>query len=212
MKKLGPLYGIAGTDIIKDNFFYKIERAILGGLNVFQLREKGKDKKEIISIAKEVKKICDAYNCVFIINDDPYIAKEVDADGVHLGKYDIEIEKAREIVGKNKIIGISCYDSLERAIEAERKGADYVSFSSPFPSPTKPLKPLTDWERVEEAVKILKIPVYLIGGINNQNIKEVFKIKIYGICSISYIFNAEDPFFKAFELKELIYSSFAFNL
>lgn len=206
MKKLGPIYGIAGSDIIKNNFLYKVERAILGGLDVFQLREKNKDKEEIIFIAKEIKKICDAYNCVFIINDDPYIAKEIDADGVHLGKEDIEIEKAREIVGENKIIGVSCYDNLERAIEAEKKGADYVSFSSPFPSPTKPFKPLTSWKIIEEAVKILKIPVYLIGGINNKNMKEVFKIKIYGICSISYIFDSEDPFFKVFELKELLYS------
>ena len=207
MKKLGPLYGIGGSELIKENFLYKIERAILGGLNVFQLREKNKDKEEIIEIAKKVKKICDAYNCIFIINDDPYIAKEVNADGVHLGKEDVDIEEARKILGNNKIIGISCYDKLERAIEAERKGANYVSFSSPFPSPTKPFKPLTKWEIIEEAIKVLKIPVYIIGGINDKTIEEVLKRKIFRICSISYIFNASDPFFSVFFLKERILKS-----
>jgi len=207
MKKLGPLYGIGGSELIKENFLYKIERAILGGLNVFQLREKNKDKEEIIEIAKKVKKICDAYNCIFIINDDPYIAKEVNADGVHLGKEDVNIEEARKILGNNKIIGVSCYDNLERGIEAEKKGANYVSFSSPFPSPTKPFKLLTKWEIIEEAIKVLKIPVYIIGGINDKTIEEVLKRKIFRICSISYIFNASDPFFSVFFLKERILKS-----
>ena len=207
MKKLGPLYGIGGSELIKENFLYKIERAILGGLNVFQLREKNKDKEEIIEIAKKVKKICDAYNCIFIINDDPYIAKEVNADGVHLGKEDVNIEEARKILGNNKIIGVSCYDNLERGIEAEKKGANYVSFSSPFPSPTKPFKLLTKWEIIEEAIKVLKIPVYIIGGINDKTIEEVLKRKIFGICSISYIFNTSDPFFSVFFLREKILKS-----
>jgi thiamine-phosphate pyrophosphorylase len=207
MKRLGPLYGIGGSELIKEDFLYKIERAIIGGLNVFQLREKNKNKEEIVEIAKKVKKICDAYECVFIINDDPYIAKEVNADGVHLGKEDIDIEEAREILGPEKIIGISCYDNLFRGIEAEKKGANYVSFSSPFRSPTKPFKSLTKWEIIEEAVKILKIPVYVIGGINDETIEEVLKRKIFRICSISYIFKFSDPFFPVFSLKEKILKS-----
>jgi len=207
MKRLGPLYGIGGTDLIKENFLYKIERAILGGLNVFQLREKNKEKKEIIEIAKKVKKICDAYNCVFIINDDPYIAKEVDADGVHLGKEDVDIKEARKILGNDKIIGVSCYDNLLMGIEAQKKGANYVSFSSPFPSPTKPFKSLTKWEIIEEAIKFLKIPVYIIGGINDKTVEEILKRKIFRICSISYIFTSSDPFFPVFYLREKILKS-----
>lgn len=205
MKNLGPLYGIAGSDSIpRDTFLYKVERAILGGVQVFQLREKNKNKEEIIEIAMDVKKICSSYGCVLIINDDPYIAKEVDADGVHLGKEDAGIHIARKILGKEKIIGVSCYDNLEIAKNAEKEGADYVSFSSPFSSFTKPSKPLTPWEIIEEAVETLKIPVYIIGGIDIMNIEEVLNRKVFGVCVISYIFNSEDPFFPAFELKEKI--------
>ena len=202
MKKLGFIYGIGGGG---DEFLWKVERAILGGLDVFQLREKDKGKEKIIEIGRKVKKICDVYDCLFIINDDPYIAREIDADGVHIGKDDVEIEEARKIVGKEKIIGVSCYDSLERALMAEEKGADYVSFSSPFFSFTKPYKPCTQWDIIEEAKKVLKIPFYLIGGINIENVREIFKRKIFNICSLSYIFNSLDPFLKVFELKELLY-------
>lgn len=205
-KNLGPLYGIAGTGSIpRGEFLHKVERAILGGVCVFQLREKNKTREEIVEIAKKVKRICSVYNAVFIINDDPYIAKEVDADGVHLGKEDFDIKTARKILGSKRIIGVSCYDSFDRAEEAQKNGADYVSFSSPFKSPTKPYKPLTPWDVIEKAVENLKIPVYVIGGINKDNIDEVLKRKVFGVCVISYIFNSEDPFFPAFELKEKIY-------
>jgi|Deesub1362B_J571_1020462.scaffolds.fasta_scaffold00008_16 thiamine-phosphate pyrophosphorylase len=204
-KKLRPLYGIAGTGSIpRGKFLHRVERAILGGVSVFQLREKNKSKKEIIEIAKEVKKICSAYNTVFIINDNPYIAKEVDADGVHLGRDDFDVKTAREVLGEDSIIGVSCYDSFERAEDAQKNGADYVSFSSPFKSPTKPYKPLTPWDVIEKAVEDLEIPVYVIGGINRDNIDEVLKRKAFGVCVISCIFNSEDPFFPAFELKEKI--------
>ncbi len=204
-KNLGPLYGIAGSSSIpRGKFIYKIERAILGGVSIFQLREKNKTQEEIVKIGKEVKKICSAYNCTFIVNDDPYIAKEVNADGVHLGEKDFDIKTAREVLGYDKIIGVSCYDNLERAFDAEKKGVDYVSFSSSFKSVTKPFKVLTPWKTIEKACSSLKIPVYIIGGINKYNIDEILKRGIFRVCVLSYIFNSEDPFFPAFELKEKI--------
>ncbi len=201
MEKLPLLYGIYGGD--DPNFFYKIERSFLGGVGIFQLREKEKSKREIIEKAKRIKKICDAYNVLLIINDDPEIALEVNAHGVHIGKKDGDIRKIRKII-KNKILGVSCYDDISRAEKAEKEGADYVSFSSPFPSPTKKDKKIVPFEVIEKAIEKINIPLFVIGGINSENVSYLLSRIKCGICSISGIYHSQDPFLNTFKMREKI--------
>ncbi|MEO0294569.1 MAG: thiamine phosphate synthase [candidate division WOR-3 bacterium] len=201
MRKLPLLYGIFGSK--DDNLLYKIERSILGGVRIFQLRIKGAPKEEIIKIGKNVKKLCDFYGVTFIVNDDPEIALLLQADGVHIGKDDADIAYVRKKIG-NKILGVSCYDSIERAKEAENIGADYVSMSSPFPSPTKKDKKIVPFDTIKKAKDVLKIPLYVIGGINKDNISILLNRVKCGICAISGIYEGEDPFINAFEMREKI--------
>ncbi len=201
MRKLPLLYGIYGAD--SPFFLSKIERSFLGGVGIFQLRIKNKERKEIIEISKKVKRICKAYRVIFIINDDPEIALEVDADGVHIGKEDGDVLYVKKMV-KDKIVGVSCYDSIERAIYAEKSGADYVSFSSPFPSPTKRDKKIVSFETLKKAKEKIKLPLYVIGGINKDNVSEVLLNLRCGICAISGIYDTFDPFLSAFQIREKI--------
>ncbi|MEN3044537.1 MAG: thiamine phosphate synthase [Candidatus Hydrothermales bacterium] len=199
MRRFPLLYGI--WDAEDNNFLYKIERSFLGGVGIFQLRIKGKDKSYLFNLAKEIKKIAEFYGVMFIINDHPDICIEVDADGVHIGKEDEEISYVRKKIG-NKVLGVSCYDSIERAKEAQAKGADYVSFSSPYPSPTKVDKKIVPLALLKKAKEILNIPMYVIGGINAENVSNLLKEVKCGVCSISGIYKSEDPFFNAYKIRE----------
>jgi len=199
--KLSLLYGIYGSD--SSDFLYKIERSFLGGVGIFQLRMKNKEKKKVLEISEKVKKICRAYGVIFVINDDPHIALEVDADGVHIGREDGDVEYVKRIVG-NKIVGVSCYDNIERALHAEEKGADYVSFSSPFPSPTKKDKKIVPFDVLRKAKEKVKIPIYVIGGINKDNVSEILSKLKCGVCAISGIYAFYDPFLTAFAIREKI--------
>ncbi|MEN3046176.1 MAG: thiamine phosphate synthase [Candidatus Hydrothermales bacterium] len=199
MRKLPLLYGI--WDAQDDNYLYKIERSFLGGVGIFQLRVKGKDRGYLINLAREIKKITKFYGVIFIINDYYDICLEVDADGVHIGKEDEEISIVRKKIG-NKILGVSCYDSIERAIEAQAKGANYVSFSSPYTSPSKADKKIVPFSILKRAREILSIPMYVIGGINVDNISNLLREVKCGVCSISGIYKSEDPFFNVHKMKE----------
>lgn len=201
MRKLPLLYGILGSKY--DNFFYKVERSFLGGVKIFQLRMKGVEREEIIKIGRKVKKLCEFYGVTFIINDDPDIALYLDADGVHIGRDDADILYVRKKIGK-KILGVSCYDSIERAREAENLGADYVSMSSPFLSPTKKDKKMVPFETIKKARDVLKVPLYVIGGINKGNVSLLLSKVKCGVCAISGIYEGEDPFINAFEMREKI--------
>jgi len=201
MRRLPLLYGIYGAD--SPDFLYKIERSFLGGVGIFQLRVKNKEKREVLELSEKVKKICRAYGVIFIINDDPDIALEVEADGVHIGREDGDIEYVKKMVG-DKIVGVSCYDNIERALYAEEKGADYVSFSSPFPSPTKKDKKNVPIELIKKAQEKIKIPLYVIGGINKNNVSEILSNLKCGVCAISGIYDSYDPFLTAFAIREKI--------
>lgn len=146
-----------------------VSLALTGGAVAIQYRDKSEDHARRHKEASELKVVCAAHGVPLIINDDFELAAATGADGVHLGREDPELHAARDRLGPDALIGVSCYASLERAAEAERAGADYVAFGRFFPSATKPGAPPCPLAVLETARDTLHIPVAAIGGINADN-------------------------------------------
>lgn len=179
-----------------------VEDVLKAGATFIQLREKNATYEETVALAREIKKLTDKYHVPFVIDDNVEAAKKVDADGVHIGQSDTEAKRARDILGENKIIGVSA-GNLKEAVEAEKNGADYIGIGAMFDTSTK--KDHTDMT-FEEAKKItdtVKIPVVAIGGINKNNILELKGTGIDGVAVISAIFAQPDRYSAAKELLEL---------
>jgi thiamine-phosphate pyrophosphorylase len=192
---LGGLYIITDKKLIpRSGFIDTVEKAIRGGARIVQLREKDTPEKEIIKLGKGLLEVTRRYGIPLIINDSPVLAKEIGADGVHIGQYDMLISQAREFLGSKTIIGVSCYGDVQRGLQAEREGADYVSFGTPFFTPTKPDRKPTPFEVLREAKRrITKIPVFAIGGISKENVRSVLETGVDGICVITSVFGSPDP-------------------
>ncbi|MDM7203052.1 MAG: thiamine phosphate synthase [Thermodesulfobacteriaceae bacterium] len=158
------------TPYEEGKIFKMVELALRGGARIVQLRDKNTPREELLFYALQLKKLCSKFEALFIINDDVMLAKEVDADGVHIGKDDISLEEAVKKL-PHKIIGVSCYGDLERALLAQALGASYVAFGSFYPSPTKPHAPTISLEILLYAKKGLTIPICAIGGITLEKAK-----------------------------------------
>jgi len=172
-KKLSGLYGITDTTLTPyDRVLEMVTQAIDGGMRILQLRDKVSLDSDIIEIAKSLKKLCDANDVLFIIDDRIELALNIDADGVHIGKDDITPQEAKKLMGE-KIVGVSCYGDIEKAKEMERLGMDYVAFGAFFKSPTKPHSNVVDITILSEAKKSLQIPICAIGGITRENSPEI---------------------------------------
>lgn len=192
---LKGLYVITDSKLIpKGSFIEIVELALKGGANIVQLREKKSSETEIIDLGKKLIKVTKKYNVPLIINDSPELVKTIGADGVHLGENDLDIEYARKLLGENSIIGVSCYGDIKRGVEAEKNGANYLAFGTPYSTPTKPGRKPTPFETLIEAKKIIKtIPIFAIGGIYPENAKDVLETGVDGIAAITSIFRSDDP-------------------
>ena len=172
-----------------------IEQALLGGCRIVQYRDKSEQHDLRLQQATDLKRLCEQYQALFIINDDIELACQSGADGVHLGKDDNALALARERLGQKSIIGISCYNELDLAINAELQGADYVAFGSFFASTIKPQAPRADLELLRLARLKLKIPVVAIGGIEHENAGRLIDAGADMLAVISAVFagnNIED--------------------
>ena len=157
------------------------------------IREKQVNTREIINLGAKLLEITRKYNVPLIINDYVDIALELGADGVHLGETDPEIRFARKKLGDDKIIGVSCYNSIERGEYAVSQGADYIVFGTPYYTPTKPDREPTNIETLIEACrKFTDIPVFAIGGITENNAGEIIDTGVDGIAAITSIFGNGD--------------------
>lgn len=187
------LYVIIDIETLSRKHLKEITQAcVLGGATMIQLREpKHTLTKKWLSDAIKIKKAILNPKNKLIINDRIDIALAVDADGVHLGKYDMPLSYARKLLGDGRIIGITVRNE-QQASKAERNGADYVSVGSIFPSPTKTTAPVVGSNRLKEIIKGVKIPVVAIGGINPQNAKQLFRLGVSGIAVVSSVFNDTD--------------------
>lgn len=169
-----------------------VEEAIKGGVTLVQVREKDASSREFYEVALKVKEVTDKYKVPLIIDDRLDIAQAVDASGVHLGQSDLPLKLARNILGKDKIIGISVGNVAE-AKEAEAAGADYVGIGTIFFTGTKKdIKTPIGIEGLTEIVKNIKIPSVAIGGINQENTKAVLKSGTNGVAVISAILGKKD--------------------
>ncbi len=155
-------------------------------VSFFQLRLKKKSFKEKLIIGKKIKRICKKFNVKFLINDDVYLAKQLDADGCHLGQKDMNISDARKLIG-NKIIGITCHNSIKLAKIGIKNGADYLAFGAFNSSKTKKTKFKASINLLKTARKITKTPIVAIGGINSKNYKKLLLNKANFLAISGYI-------------------------
>ena len=168
-----------------------VEEALKGGVTFLQLREKDLPKEEFLKLALEIKDVCKRYNVPFVINDDVDIALKSGADGVHVGQDDMAALKAREILGKDAIIGVSVHN-LKEAEKALSDGADYLGVGAVFSTSTKKDAENVPFESLREICQKTGLPVVAIGGINSGNIEKLKGSGIKGVAVVSAIFASKD--------------------
>ncbi len=172
---------------VNKNFYVNLIRVFKENkVSFFQLRLKDKNFKKKFIIGKKIKKICKTFNVKFIINDDVFLAKKLNADGCHLGQNDMNILDARNLLG-NKIIGITCHNSIRLAKVAIKNKADYLAFGAFNLSKTKKIKYKAGVDILKKARKITKIPIVAIGGINSNNYHKLLLNKANFLAISGYI-------------------------
>jgi thiamine-phosphate pyrophosphorylase len=162
-----------------------------GDIPVFQLRLKPSTEAEIREAVKILMPICHAHDTAFVLNDSPTLAVSLGCDGAHIGKEDFEVKAARTLL-KDKILGVSCYNSKDRAMMAAENGADYVAFGSFFPSPTKDTAPRADIDTLEDWVFASDVPAVAIGGITPENCRPIIKAGAHFLAVCSGIWGYRD--------------------
>ena len=183
-----------------ETLYSQVEKALKGGATFMQLREKNLDEEQFLQEAKELKALCKKYNVPFVINDNVEIAAKTDADGVHVGQSDMEAGDVRAKLGPDKIIGVSA-QTVEQAVLAEKRGADYLGVGAVFTTGTKLDADDVSYETLKEICRSVSIPVVAIGGITRDNLTELKGSGIDGIAVVSAIFAQEDIEEAARELK-----------
>ena len=185
------LYAITDEFLTPDYSVVKqVKKALDAGIDILQYRNKSKTDKDVKDLCIELQELCSSYSVPFIIDDRPHLAQEIGADGLHIGKDDMPLCEAREIF-KDGIIGVSCYGSVKKALEAQAEGASYVAFGSFFPSPTKPHSGIVSKSVIKKAKEALDIPVCVIGGISHTNIGEIVKEDPDMVSVVSAVFSGD---------------------
>jgi thiamine-phosphate pyrophosphorylase len=184
-------YLVTDSGLSKKGTLSDVNESIEAGCKIIQYREKDKSTKEMIDETSEIKRIC-GERAIFLVNDRIDVALAVDADGVHIGQGDMPIETARKLLGEDKIIGLTVHN-VDEAIEAEKRGADYVGLGSIFDTSTKKdagkgIGPA----RIREVKNAIKVPVVAIGGINKENCRSVVENGADSLVAISAVVCNDD--------------------
>ena len=186
------LYAVTDRRWLDGSSLYdQVEQAILGGATFIQLREKELDQKDFYAEAIQIKKLCAQYHVPFVINDNVELAKEIDADGIHVGQSDMEADDVRKLIGPDKILGVSA-ETVEQAVLAEQRGADYLGVGAVFPTGSKADAEAVDFAVLKEICQTVHIPVIAIDGITKENLRQLSGSGICGIAVISAIFAQKD--------------------
>lgn len=204
MTKLSGLYGITSQEMLLDNgdLFDKTEQALKGGMRIFQYRDKHTVSYQSNRDLMQLKKLCHKYNALFIINDNVELCKQIGADGVHIGLNDANYEYARNLLGENSLIGVSCYNQYELAEQAVQKGANYIAFGAFYPSPTKPNTATASTHLLMQSAK-LNTPICAIGGITTSNAKILVQKGTNMLAVISDLFNTNQTQTNAEQFSQL---------
>jgi thiamine-phosphate pyrophosphorylase len=181
-----------------------VMEAVAGGVSIVQIREKDSDTRDFFQLAMAMKKELDKTGVPLIINDRVDVAMAIDADGVHVGQTDLPCAVAREMIGPEKILGVSI-NTFEQVDEAHKLNIDYLSLSPVFPTPTKPdTTPAFGIEGLKKARQMTSRPLMTIGGINKTNLKDIVDTGMDGVAVVSAICSAPSPGMAARELAEII--------
>lgn len=203
LKFPGGIYAITLETADTALLLTQVEAALAGGVAAVQYRDKSADVARRHAQASELIVLCHHFGVPLIINDDLRLADLCDADGVHLGRDDGTLREARIILGKDKLIGASCYQSLELAQAAQSAGADYVAFGSFFSSSTKPAAERADVALLSQATPLIRIPIVAIGGITLANAPHLLDAGADSLAVLSALFNAPDIRSAAHDLNQL---------
>jgi len=190
--RLHGVYAITDPVLCGEQLIDKVLAAIEGGIRILQYRNKQASSDCQHEEADRLLTLCRQHKVMFIINDDVELAADVDADGVHLGQQDKVLIEARQHLGPDKIIGISCNNRFDYALTAQRQGADYVAFGRFFPSHTKPQAPQANIALLQRATTELQLPVVAIGGITPDNGRQLITAGADMLAVIHGIFAQND--------------------
>lgn len=197
------LYAVTDRSWLNGATLYEqVEQAIQGGATFIQLREKNLDDEAFLEEAIQIQGLCTKYNVPFVVNDNVEIARKMNADGVHVGQSDMEAGNVREILGNDKILGVSA-QTVEQAILAEKNGADYLGVGAVFHTGSKDDADDVSHETLKAICEAVNIPVVAIGGISKNNVLELSGSGICGVAVISAIFAQKDIVSATAELKQL---------
>ncbi len=187
------LYAITDSRLLgADKLLPAVEAALKGGATVIQYRDKSDDAKQRLTEARALASLCARYQRPLLINDDIDLARSAGAQGVHLGQGDGSVTAARAALGDDALIGVTCHDRLELALQAEADGADYVAFGAFFPSSTKPGAVPAPLSLLDEARRQLRVPIVAIGGITVDNAHLVIEHQAAMVAVIHSLFAAVD--------------------
>lgn len=192
VKKAMLLYAVTDQSwTLREPLYDQVEKAIKNGVTCVQFREKNRDYGTMLQEAVALNRLCKEYEIPFLVNDNVALALECGADGVHIGQDDMDINRAREILGEKAIIGVSAHNTQE-ALAAELAGADYLGVGAIFQTQTKHDVYTISYETLKDITSLVKIPITAIGGIKKENILDLKGSGIDGIAVVSAIFAAED--------------------
>lgn len=205
------LYAITGNRWLKDtNLLEKAEQALAAGATFLQYRDKDSNFDNMVSMAKQLKALAVKYNVPFVVDDNVLVAKEADADGVHIGQGDTSFAIARQFLGPDKIIGFTA-KNLEQALFAEQVGADYIGVGAIFGAKTT-LETLPDaFGTLKEITSAVNIPVVAIGGINCSNIEKLRGTGVSGVAVVSALFASDDVTTATRQLKSMTADIFRYD-
>ncbi len=203
-REMMRLYAVTDRSWLKGQTLYEqVEQALKGGVTLVQLREKGLGEEQFLQEARQVQKLCRRFGVPLIINDSIEVALAVDADGVHLGQDDANAAQARQLLGRDKIIGVSAHN-VQEALQAVQDGADYLGSGAVFGSGTKTNVSTLPMQTLREICSAVPIPVVAIGGITEQNIQQLSGSGIAGAAVVSAIFAQENIEEAAIRLRGLL--------
>ena len=191
-KRIRGLYAVTPETSDSDWLCARVEAVLRGGARILQYRSKSVDVRRRGEQAGRLRGLCAAAGALLIINDDVALARELRADGVHLGRDDMDVADARTALGSQVLIGVSCYDSLTRARGAQSEGADYVAFGGFFPSEVKPGAVRAPLELLRGARAVVDLPVVAIGGITPDNGGALVEAGADALAAISALFQVSD--------------------